>query len=152
MSPQASPHSGTGAPPAGRPVVLVADDSPETRRLLFFFLRDEYEVATVSTAEEALEYVAQHPVDLVVMDINFVEGMNGMEATERLREAAPHRDLPVLAVSAYAYPDDRARFLRAGFDDYLAKPLFRGRMLKKVGALLAEKGVWVARKAPGDEG
>lgn len=153
MSRQASPRPGTAPAETARPVILVADDSPETRRLLYFFLREEYDVVTVATAEEALAHVAEHPVDLVVMDINFVEGMNGIEATERLRGAAAHRDLPVLAVTAYAYPDDRARFLRAGFDDYLAKPLFRERMLKRVGALLAERGVWVSRKdGEGPEG
>ena len=62
----------------------------------------------------------------------------------------------VLATSAYAYPDDRARFLKAGFDDYIAKPIFKERMLKKVRALLdrdagSEQGVWISKKNEGDK-
>src|SRR5690606_26838713 len=130
-----------------RPTVLVVDDYAETRRLIYFFLREEYEVVTAASAEEALGYLDEHPVDLVVMDINFQDGMNGMTATERIRANPALKRLPVLAISAYAYPDDRVRFLKAGFNDYIAKPIFKERMLKKIRGLLAapEAGVWVTR-------
>ena len=134
--------------PDVRPVILVVDDYAETRRLLYFYLRGTYEVVMVESAEEALAYLGEHRVDLVVMDINFQDGMNGMAATERIRTDPTLDHIPVLATSAYAYPDDRARFLKAGFDDYIAKPIFKERMLKKVHALLAtdERGVWVTKK------
>lgn len=142
----AQPEFGTpGAP--DRPVVLVVDDYAETRRLIFFYLRDTYQVVTAASAEEALDYLAEHPVDLVVMDINFQDGMNGMTATEQIRANPDLQHLPVLAISAYAYPDDRARFLKAGFNDYIPKPIFKDRMIKKIHGLLdaPEHGVWVTR-------
>lgn len=148
MSTHATAQPGPGAAPAGdRPTVLVVDDYAETRRLLFFFLRDAYDVVTAASAEEALGYLAEHPVDLVVMDINFQDGMNGMAATERIRATPGLEHLPVLAISAYAYPDDRTRFLKAGFDDYIPKPIFKERMLKKVRGLLDARapGVWVTK-------
>lgn len=137
-----------------RPVVLVVDDYAETRRLLYFYLRGTYEVVMVESAEEALAYLRGRRVDLVVMDINFQDGMNGMAATEQIRADPDLRHLPVLATSAYAYPDDRARFLKAGFDDYLAKPIFKERMLKKVRDLLSggERGVWVTKKENENDG
>jgi two-component system cell cycle response regulator DivK len=152
MSPP--PSADSSAPHAAdRPVILVVDDYAETRRLLYFYLRATYEVVMVESAEEALAYLGANPVDLVVMDINFQDGMNGMTATERIRADPALQHLPVLATSAYAYPDDRARFLKAGFNDYIAKPIFKERMLKKVRALLAggEHGVWVSKKDPASD-
>ncbi len=136
-----------------RPVILVVDDYAETRRLLYFYLRGTYDVVMVESAEEALTYLREHRVDLVVMDINFQDGMNGMAATEQIRADPSFQHLPVLATSAYAYPDDRARFLKAGFDDYIAKPIFKERMLKKVRELLfgSERGVWVSKKETEDD-
>lgn len=143
-------------PADDRPVILIVDDYAETRRLLYFYLRSHYEVVTVESAEEALEYLREHRVDLVVMDINFQEGMNGITATERIRADERLQHLPVLATSAYAYPDDRTRFLKAGFDDYIAKPIFKERMLKTVRTLLdrtsgSERGVWVSKKEQDDK-
>lgn len=130
-----------------RATVLIVDDYPENCRLLYFYLRGEFEVLTAASAEEALDLLESHPVHLVVMDINLKDGMNGIEATERIRQREGLRSLPVLAISAYAYPDDRARFLQAGFDDYIPKPIFKERMLRKVRTLLAEReeAVWVSR-------
>lgn len=148
IHPSASNESSTPQPPP-RPVVLVVDDYAETRRLIYFYLRDEYDVVEVGSAEQAVAYLAEgKPADLVVMDINFQDGMNGMTATEQIRAIPALKHLPILATSAYAYPDDRTRFLETGFDDYIAKPLFKERTLKKVRSMLRGGGsaVWVTKK------
>jgi CheY-like chemotaxis protein len=133
-----------------RPTVLIVDDYPENCRLLYFYLREEFDVLTAPSAEMALDLLDRHHVDLVVMDINLKDGMNGIEATEQIRQRPELHDLPVIAISAYAYPDDRARFLAAGFDDYIAKPIFKESMLKKVRALLARhEGIWVSQAGRG---
>lgn len=116
--------------------ILVVDDYPENCRLIYFYLRAQYDVITASSAELALEILEREPVDLVVMDINLKDGMSGIEATQVIRSREAIRRVPVLAISAYAYPDDRGRFLEAGFDDYMPKPIFKESMLKKVGAML----------------
>ncbi len=138
---------------ADRPVVLVVDDYAETRRLIYFYLRDEYDVIAAATAEEAVAYLSEGKrADLVVMDINFQDGMNGLAATEQIRTVPALKGLPILATSAYAYPDDRTRFLSAGFDDYIAKPIFKERMLKKVRGLLGDHpSVWVTKKQENGE-
>lgn len=153
IQPSPPPHSPASST-SDRPVVLVVDDYAETRRLIFFYLRDEYEVVEAESAEEAVAYLAEgNPADLVVMDINFQDGMNGMTATEQIRAIPELASLPILATSAYAYPDDRTRFLETGFDDYIAKPLFKERTLKKVRSLLSGSGgeVWVTMKRPNGE-
>lgn len=136
---------------APQPTVLVVDDYPENCRLVYFYLRGEYRVISASSAEEALELLQTEPVDLVVMDINLKDGMNGIEATQQMRRQHATRHIPVLAISAYAYPDDRARFLEAGFDDYLPKPIFKESMRRKVRGLLAGRGQGL-RTAASQEG
>jgi CheY-like chemotaxis protein len=142
-TPDSTPDTGT------RPRVLVVDDYPENCRLIYFYLRGEYDVIVAASAEEALTILDSEPVDLIVMDINLKNGMNGIEATQRIRQREATKHVAVLAVSAYAYPDDRARFLEAGFDDYIPKPIFKESMLRKVAALMASRntGVWVSTRA-----
>ena len=155
-TPPPTPPESDAPSPDERATILIVDDYAETRRLLYFYLRSHYDVVAVESAEEALAYLQDHSVDLVVMDINFQDGMNGITATERIRANPALKHLPVLATSAYAYPDDRTRFLRAGFDDYIAKPIFKERMLRTVRTLLGgssrgERQVWVTRKVKDDK-
>lgn len=126
---------------AGRRTVLVADDYPENRRLLYFYLRDHFEVLQAATAEEALQVLRerqmQHkPVDVAILDLNFCDGMSGMDAIRIIREDAAIAGTRTLALTAYAYPDDRERCIEAGFDAYAAKPVFKPGLLDALEALL----------------
>jgi CheY-like chemotaxis protein len=154
-SPRSSPKSQD--PDSTRPVVLVADDYPENRRLLYFYLRERYEVVQASTAEEALEVLRGSKVDAIILDLNFRDGMSGIEAIGHIRRDPAMARVRALALTAYAYPDDRQRCLDAGFDAYLAKPVFKPAILEKLAELLAPEaggdgaggepdGVWVSRK------
>ena len=145
-----------------RPVVLVADDYPENRRLLYFYLRDRFEVVQTATAEEAIATLRAQPVDLVILDLNFCDGMSGMDAIRLIREDAELAHTRVLALTAYAYPDDRGRCIEAGFDDYISKPVFKPGLLKKLdemlappasgdGAATAIGALWISQKARGAE-
>lgn len=121
---------------ARRPVILVADDYPENRRLLYYYLRDRYDVLNAATAEEAIEILRTAPVDLAILDLNFCDGMSGIDAIQAIRNDAELCTIRALALTAYAYPDDRQRCLDAGFDDYIAKPVFKKGLLDKLDAML----------------
>ena len=73
-------------------------------------------------AEAGIELARSQRPDVVLMDIN-LPGMTGFEALAALRADALTASIPVLAVTAYAMKDDRARILAAGFDGYLEKPV-----------------------------
>jgi CheY-like chemotaxis protein len=126
--------------------VLLAEDNQVNRLFLRHFLQEAgCEVRCAGSGVEVLEVLAACPVDLVLMDIQMPE-MDGMEATRRLRQGAagePARSLPVVALTAYSMKGDRERFLKAGLDDYVSKPVdveeLFGVMRRVLGRQEAEK-------------
>jgi CheY-like chemotaxis protein len=107
---------------ARRLSVLLAEDNDINALLAVSLLqRDGHSVDRVVNGVEALEAVAQKRYDLILMDVHMPE-LDGLEATRRLRQG-PHRDIPVIALTANAMDEDRKHCLDAGMDDYLPKPL-----------------------------
>jgi CheY-like chemotaxis protein len=84
-----------------------------------------YGVGQAANGQEALDLLAREPFDVVFMDIQ-MPVMSGLEATRRIRasEAGPvDPRIPIVALTACAMASDREKFLAAGMDDYIAKPL-----------------------------
>jgi len=119
-------HATTGqagdAPEAGPRVLVVEDDT--TSRLVVARQLDRLGVAAtvVGDGTEAVEAVRQGRFDAVLMD-RHLPGVDGLEATRRIRHLPGGRDLPVIAMTADTRPEHRRECLDAGVDDYLAKPL-----------------------------
>jgi len=110
-----------------RAKVLIADDNVLNQYILIEGLKKfGLEVLAVNSGTTAIEAIKKEHFDLVVMDIQ-MPGMDGMEATEKIRSLEQARGLnqpvPIVAFSANAMEGDRERFLNAGMDDYLSKPL-----------------------------
>jgi len=94
--------------------ILLVEDNPVNRRLAEFLLRSQgYQVRQATTAAEALELVEKERPDLIVMDIQ-LPGMDGLEATRKLKERSATADIPVIAVTSYAMKGDREKALAAG--------------------------------------
>jgi CheY-like chemotaxis protein len=74
-----------------------------------------------ANGREALEWLAQEPFDLILMDCQMPE-MDGFEATRRIRDQKSTAHIPIIALTANALPEDREACLQAGMDDYLPKP------------------------------
>jgi two-component system cell cycle response regulator DivK len=81
-----------------------------------------YRTLEATTGEEAVAVATEHSPDLVLMDIQLPD-IDGVEALGRLRADGRTASLPVLALTAQAMEGDRERFLAAGFDGYLSKPV-----------------------------
>lgn len=124
----------SGAPIRHR--ILVAEDNSSNYKLVEVLLRRNYDLVHAVNGAEAVELFRTGGADLVLMDIN-MPVMDGYEAFGLIRELSP--DVPVIALTAYAFETDRRRMLEAGFNDCLAKPLRADELRGRVAELLAER-------------
>jgi len=104
-------------------LVLIVEDNEKNLKLARDVLQFRgFRTIEASTAEEGIELAIKHKPDLVLMDYQ-LPGMNGVEALARLRANPSMAVTPVVALTASAMREDRERFLAAGFDGYLTKPI-----------------------------
>ena len=116
-----------------RSAVLIVDDDPDIRKVLYLLLRESYTVAEAAGGEEALRYMEGHPeTDLVVLDV-MMPGMDGFETCDRIRAFS---NVPILFLTAKSAEADRLSAYRSGGDDFLSKPFSQGEFLAKVSSLL----------------
>jgi len=117
-------------------ILLVEDDKVNqlaTRRLLS---KAGHKVVSAGDGEEALTALEQIRFDLILMD-GAMPHLDGLETTRRIRASQrPYADIPIIALTAHALQGDRERFLEAGMDGYLAKPLEFGEFNKTVARIL----------------
>ena len=104
------------------PTIAVVEDNADNRLLLHAILGDRYELVEYENGADALAGMSNARPDLVLLDIS-LPGMDGNEILRRMREDARLRALPVVALTAHAMSGDRERFLAAGFNDYVTKPI-----------------------------
>ena len=102
--------------------IAVVEDNPDNRLLVQVILEPLYEVVEYETGPAALAGLSGEKPDLVLLDISLPE-MDGVEVLRRIRADAQLRTLPVIALTAHAMSGDREKFLEAGFNDYVTKPI-----------------------------
>ena len=124
--------------PAAPPRVLVVDDHPVNREVARIMLEAfGCVVVEVGDGQEALDAVPAQAFDLVLMDVRMPR-MDGLEATRRIRAlAGPEAQLPIVAMTADAMPEDVARCLGAGMNAHLAKPISQVTLFTAVTRALA---------------
>lgn len=107
----------------GRRWALVVDDvSDVTDMLSVLMTHAGYEVATASSASEAIALAKKNHFDIVISDIGMPE-MNGYQLAEALRDLPDYKAVPMVAVTGYSMFDDRNRSLTAGFNEHITKPI-----------------------------
>lgn len=102
--------------------IAVIEDNPDNRLLVRVILESLYEVTEYETGFAALAGLPKQKPDLVLLDISLPE-MDGGEVLRRIRADTSLRDLPVIALTAHAMAGDREKYLAAGFNDYVTKPI-----------------------------
>jgi CheY-like chemotaxis protein len=117
--------------------VLVVEDNALNRKLVRDVLGHAgYRVLEAGDAERGIEMARAERPDLVLMDVQ-LPGIDGVEALACLRADEATAAIPVVALTALAMKDDRERFLAAGFDGYLEKPVSVPALPGQVQALIA---------------
>jgi CheY-like chemotaxis protein len=102
--------------------IAVVEDNPDNRLLVNAILEDSYEISEYETGVEAVQGLPGDPPDLVLLDISLPE-MDGTEVLAWIRRQPQFRELPVIALTAHAMAGDREKYLAAGFNDYVTKPI-----------------------------
>jgi two-component system cell cycle response regulator DivK len=103
--------------------ILVIEDNVRNRYLISFILKgDGFEVIEAITGEDGVEMAQKERPDVVLMDIQ-LPGIDGYEATRRIRALPEGKDVPVIALTSYAMTGDREKALAAGCTGYIEKPL-----------------------------
>ena len=102
--------------------IAVVEDNPDNRLLVKVILEPLYEVVEYEDGFSALRGLSQQVPDLLLLDISLPQ-MDGSEVLRRIRAEENLKHLPVIALTAHAMAGDRDRYLAAGFDDYVTKPI-----------------------------
>ena len=104
-------------------LILIVEDNERNRKLARDVLQFKgFRTLEAGTAAEGITLAEAHRPSVVLMDIQLPD-MDGTAALARLRAGAATARIPVVALTAFAMKDDGARFLAAGFDGYVAKPI-----------------------------
>jgi CheY-like chemotaxis protein len=102
--------------------IAIVEDNADNRLLLQAILDGLYHLVEYENGTDALAGLAASLPDLVLLDIS-LPGMDGNEILARIRADATLRKLPVIALTAHAMSGDREKYLAAGFNDYITKPI-----------------------------
>ncbi|MGD2136387.1 MAG: response regulator [Gemmatimonadales bacterium] len=105
-----------------RATIAVVEDNADNRLLLHAILEDHYEIVEYASGVEALEALPTVQPDLIVLDIS-LPGLDGTEVLAEVRRMPRLAAVPTVALTAHAMAGDREKYLAAGFDEYLTKPI-----------------------------
>ena len=120
-------------------ILLVEDNEMNRDMLSRRLVRRGYEVTIALDGEQGLALAAAEKPALILMDMS-LPGIDGWEATRRLKAAPETRSIPVIALTAHAMAGDREKAMAAGCDDFDTKPVDLARLLDKIEALLRRAG------------
>lgn len=110
--------------------ILVVDDNEMTCLIIKAMLQDVYDVTIATSFDDAVRLAKDEPIDVALLDIALGEERTGVDLLRTLRSMPHYGSLPAIAFTAYALPDSRERFLEAGFNDYLGKPIRKDQLLE----------------------
>ncbi len=122
-----------------RPLLVIADDEPDTVRLLAYRLQKcGIQCIAVSDGIGAINAAFEHKPDVVILDL-MMPRMDGLEVCRLLKTSPITRRIPVLLLTALASPADKLRGFGCGADDYVTKPFEMSELVARVFALLRRR-------------
>jgi len=109
--------------------VLLVEDNKENTDVISYFIKNIANVDIAVDGPAAVGKAKENAYKIILMDINLGLGMNGIEATKRIRLIPGYESTPIVAVTAYAMVGDSDIFLNAGCTHYISKPFSKQEML-----------------------
>ena len=136
-------QAGTKQPGAAAPadaLVLIVEDQAANLMLVEAVLRrGGFRTVSAGTAAQALERIREQPPQAILMDLQ-LPGEDGLSLTRRLRASPETAEIPIIAVTAHALPEYRARAAAAGCDAFITKPIDTRSLAGEIRAVLARRG------------
>ncbi len=108
---------------------LYIEDQIDSQILFKVQMKELKEIKFAVSFEEALPLLDSFHFDFIVMDINLQGEYNGLDALRIIHKMPGYENIPIIAVTAYVLPGDKEKFIAAGFNDFISKPIFREKML-----------------------
>lgn len=129
--------------PAGSAVerdnILLVEDDLLNRELITIYLRKIGNIDNAPDGLTAIELTKRKSYSLILMDINLGAGINGIETAKRIRENDEYKNVPIIAITAFAMSGDKSKLLAEGFDQYLAKPFEKKELVDLIQSVLCVK-------------
>ena len=131
--------SKAGSPETGLKILLAEDEVLNRKAMTYFLERKGYHVTPAVNGKEVLKAWEEGDYDIILMDVQMPE-MDGVEATHQIRmleSDLKKRQIPIIALTAYAMRGDKEDFLNAGMNDYVSKPVDYDPLVEKINRLVS---------------
>ncbi len=120
----------------GNKNILLVEDEELNAIAITKMLEKKFKLVHVSNAEDAISNAKAKKFDLILMDINLKQNMNGMEAVTHIRKIPGYSNIPIIAMTAFAMDKDKYEFLANGCSHYIAKPFTKRELLNLLGGII----------------
>lgn len=117
--------------------VLIIDDEPDILQLVRDILKNKYEVFTSQSAEEAISFLENNPVDLIILDI-MMPRIDGWDFLWIIKGSETLRNTPVIVLTARADAEDKLIGLKEGIKHYITKPFLPDELTSKIKEIIGE--------------
>jgi PAS domain S-box-containing protein len=118
---------------------LYIEDQVDSQILFRVQMRGLKDIKYAASFEDSLPMLESEHFDFIVMDINLQGEYNGLDALKIIHKMQGYEDMPIIAVTAYVLPGDKEKFIATGFNDFIAKPIFREKMIESLEKIFLQK-------------
>jgi PAS domain S-box-containing protein len=118
---------------------LYIEDQVDSQILFKVQMKELHDVKFAVSFEEAQLVLLNYQFDFIVMDINLQGEYNGLDALKIIKTMPAFSAIPIIAVTAYVLPGDKEKFIAAGFDDFISKPIFKEKMMETLEKIFLTK-------------
>ena len=118
---------------------LYIEDQVDSQILFKVQMKELHDVKFAVSFEEAQQVMLNYQFDFIVMDINLQGEYNGLDALKIIKTMPAFSSIPIIAVTAYVLPGDKEKFIVAGFDDFISKPIFKEKMMESLEKIFLSK-------------
>ena len=120
------------------PAVLYVEDDDISREVVILFLKNSFEIDTASDSQEAIKKLGIKKYSSVLLDINLGKGLSGLDLVKRIKKMQGHRNVPIIAVTAYALREDEKKIMASGCTHYITKPFTKTSLLNLINKAMSE--------------